>query len=184
MQSRTALALLASAALAACSHEGASDAPAAPKAEVIFQGPLPDVQVEALDGQIVNLRDVTRGKVAIVDMWATWCAPCREISERAAELAKSDTTGELAIVGVDEGEARADVRNFLDAKGPAYPIYVDTLFGLSNAVHADQVPTLLLIDRAGTVRGVVHHLDADTLHVVSALLAEKAAPALTPSPSP
>ena len=46
------------------------------------------------------------------------------------------------------------------------------------------MPTLLLIDRAGTVRGVVHHLDGDTLRAVSALLAEKPAPALTPSPSP
>jgi thiol-disulfide isomerase/thioredoxin len=104
-----------------CAHD--APAPAAPHASAArpkkaFEGALPDIEVEALDGHARSLREVTKGKVAVVDLWATWCTSCREVSARAAELAKANDDPDLMVVGVAEGEERDTISRFLGGPLP------------------------------------------------------------------
>jgi thiol-disulfide isomerase/thioredoxin len=168
--------LLGAAALAGC-HEPSTTAatPHAPhsKPAEAFHGALPDIEVEALDGKPKNLREVTKGKVVVVDMWATWCSACREVSSRAAQLAESTTDSDFMVVGIAEGEETATIANYLAGKEPAYPMYVDHQFDLSEEIGADEIPTVLVVDRQGKVRAITKKIDAATVHLVGELLAEK-----------
>jgi thiol-disulfide isomerase/thioredoxin len=172
---------IAALVLASCAHgpQGSHATASPPKGA--FTGPLPDIEVQSLDGQPARLRDLTKGKVAVVDMWATWCTACRDVTARAAELAKSESTDKLVVIGVDEGEEVKEVRGFLNGPGTTYPIYVDTAYDLANEVGSESVPTILIVGRDGKVRAVMHKLDAKAVHLVGELLAEEPP---TPAPAP
>jgi len=167
--------------LASCTHggQGAQRTSSPPKGP--FIGPLPDIEVQSLDGQTARLRELTKGKVAVIDMWATWCTSCRDVTARATELAKSESPEKLVVIGVDEGEEVKEVRAYLSGPGSAYPIYVDTAYDLANEIGSESVPTILIVGRDGKVRGVTHKLDAKAVHLVGELLAEEDSP---PAPAP
>jgi thiol-disulfide isomerase/thioredoxin len=162
-------------ALGACQHAPTSAAPAAPNSKPAagFRGALPDIEVEGLDGKAKSLREVTKGKVVVVDLWATWCGACREVSSRAAELAQSTTDADFMVVGVAEGEETSTISSFLGNASPPYAMYVDHQFDLSEDIGAEEIPTILVVDRNGKVRSVSKKLDAATVHLVGELLAEK-----------
>jgi len=162
--------------LASCAHGGQGSHATASPPKGPFAGPLPDIEVQSLDGQTARLRELTKGKVAVIDMWATWCTSCRDVTARAAELAKSESADKLVVIGVDEGEEVKEVRAFLSGPGTAYPIYVDTAYDLANEVGSESVPTILIVGRDGQVRAVTHKLDAKAVHLVGELLAEQDSP--------
>jgi thiol-disulfide isomerase/thioredoxin len=177
---RAGLAVLA---LTACAHGAGGPHTTGAPPKGAFEGPLPDIEVSSLDGHTKNLRDLTKGKVAVVDMWATWCSSCRDVSARAAELSKSETPDKLVVIGIDEGEDAKDVLGFLTTPNTPYPIYVDTEYSLANEVRSETVPTILIVDRTGKVRAVTHKLDARAVRIVGELLAE-GEPSAAPTPAP
>ena len=83
--------------------------------------PAPDFALPGLDGKIVRLSDY-KGKVGIVDFWATWCPPCRAEIQGFVKMA-ADYKGRVAILGVslDEGREK-DVRPFYAKYRMNYPV--------------------------------------------------------------
>lgn len=92
-----------------------------------------------------------RGKVVLINFWATWCPPCREEIPSLIELQKK-YKGQLQIVGIaqDSGSA-ADVRQFMQANGMNYPSVLSTpeIEKLFPGVYA--LPTTFVLDRDGRV---------------------------------
>lgn len=92
-----------------------------------------------------------RGKVVLINFWATWCPPCREEIPALIELQKK-FKDQLQIVGIaqDSGSA-ADVRRFMDANGMNYPTVLSTaeIEKLFPGVYA--LPTTFMLDHDGRI---------------------------------
>jgi thiol-disulfide isomerase/thioredoxin len=114
-----------------------------------------------IDGQKLDLR-ILKGKVAIVDLWGTWCPPCRQEIPNFVKLKETYGSSGLEIVGVNfertartRGDAIALVRNVRTQLGINYRCV------LGNQTIALQVPdfgafpTTLILDRNGQVRSKV-----------------------------
>jgi len=133
----------------------ASAAPTAPGGAPtvkLFRDPadVPSFTLKALDGRTISSA-AFRGKVTIVNFWATWCGPCRaEIPDLIALQKKYPD--QLQVIGISEDEiAAGEVKRFVDAHGMNYPVAmtshdVERLFPGINAL-----PTSYIVDRDGKV---------------------------------
>jgi thiol-disulfide isomerase/thioredoxin len=112
--------------------------------------PMPPFLVNDLDGQLISTAQL-RGKVVIVNFWATWCPPCQEEIPEMMELQKQ-YQGNLQIIGVsmDDGPAEG-VKDFAGKIGMTYPVVMgsDELSQEYGGIPA--LPTSFVIDPEGRV---------------------------------
>ncbi len=156
--------LLIVAVLAGC----AAQPPAAPVAATTG---LPAVEVLSLDRQPTSLPVLTRGKPALIALWATWCESCeRELG--ALDRLQRRVGRQALVVGVAVGEPLEDVRDFVRSRSLGYPQVVDESFHLADALGSDRVPTTLVVDRRGVVRHAGGALDAQALEALRAAMRE------------
>ena len=111
-----------------------------------------------------------RGKVVVLDFWATWCQECRQTIPQVARLAEAFAHDGLVVVGVNEGEAPADVMTSARDLGIAYPIALDPELAFADRMGAQSLPMLVVIDRSGAVVHRSRHVDRETLAVIRKLL--------------
>lgn len=128
---------------------------AAPAAELpgpVVGRPAPAFTLTTVDGKTVRLADF-RGKTLVVNVWGSWCPPCRlETPDLVAE-AKADASRGVAFLGVDTTETASVVRAFVAAKGIAYPQAVTTSTGdFAKAYDIRNYPTTLVIGPDGVLR--------------------------------
>jgi thiol-disulfide isomerase/thioredoxin len=128
------LSLLAAVAVVACGGEGATR--------------LPDVDVETFDGTIVQLGDIDGP--AVVNLWATWCAPCRrEIPD--FEAVHRELGGEVRFVGVNIGDDVEDAVDFLDEVGATYDQYRDPIGDVVTELGTSTMPVTFVLGTDGTI---------------------------------
>ncbi len=159
---RALTATAAGALLAACTR-----APARPPAVQR----LPAVPVLSLEHRTESLPALTRGRPAIVALWATWCTTCaRELSE--LDRLQARVGADALVVGVAVGEPYEHVAEYLRTRRLAYAQLVDEEFKLSEALGARRVPSTWVVDRNGTVRYAGGSLDARALDALRDAIAE------------
>ncbi|HEV8148231.1 MAG TPA: redoxin domain-containing protein [Bryobacteraceae bacterium] len=113
--------------------------------------PAPALQAKAMDGSPINVASL-KGKVVLLDFWATWCAPCTRELPLLEKLSREFRAKGLVVMGVDVGEERAVVEKFLKTAGVTYPIAPITLSDETLAAYSiSSYPTVVLIDREGKV---------------------------------
>jgi thiol-disulfide isomerase/thioredoxin len=132
--------------------DGATQSKAADGPSPIKIGaPAPKLVLKDLEGHTVDLESL-KGKVVIVDFWATWCEPCQIMIPWLEEFHNRYASQGLEIVGVSMDDDIKDVKPFADKAKMNYPI----LFG--NDAIADAwggvfgLPTSFMIDRQGKIR--------------------------------
>jgi len=112
--------------------------------------PAPNFTLTGLDGQTFTLSDL-RGKPVVLNFWATWCPPCRaEMPELQA--ASERLAGEVAIIGVNQGENAQQVTDFTRSLGFTFPMPLDERMDVSRQYLVRNLPTTFFIDRDGIVR--------------------------------
>lgn len=115
----------------------------------------PAFQVTTRDGRFLTA-DSVRGRVVLVNVWATWCAPCRVEMPALQQLATQYAAEGVIVLGlsVDRGPASA-VDAFLAERGISYPVAIvdDGTVAAFGGVRG--YPTSLLLDRRGVVRHAV-----------------------------
>ncbi len=95
---------------------------------------------------------MTKGRVALVSLWATWCEACTRENDALNRHAKRTRERDDAlVVGVAVGESATDVRAFALRHGMRYTQLVDEDFSLADALGQRSVPATLVVDRAGRV---------------------------------
>ena len=147
---------LAAISLAICLLVGGNDSLASDTNQMETLKPAPGWQLKDLNGKSVRSTDF-KGKVVVLDFWATWCPPCRaEISDLVALQKKYAAQG-LTVVGVSVDQIRADsVKVFAEKNSINYSIVltdktIEDAFG-----GIDALPTTFIIDRSGHI--VKQHL--------------------------
>lgn len=100
----------------------------------------------------VSLRD-HRGRAVMLNVWATWCVPCKEEIPDLQSISEEHRGAGLDVVGVsvDEGDYDGDVLSFADSYGADYEIWRDPEGDFSRTFHSVGVPETLLLDRKGVV---------------------------------
>ncbi len=112
--------------------------------------PVPDTAFQSEDGADISLADY-RGQIALVNFWATWCAPCRHempmLSDLQAELGGDD----FQVVTIATGRnAPAAMKKFFDEIGvDNLPLHTDARMGLSRQMGVLGLPVTVLLDRDG-----------------------------------
>jgi peroxiredoxin len=111
----------------------------------------PDFRLSQLGGGEVQLSDL-RGRVVILNFWATWCPPCRQEMPEFVRIYSAKQGQGLEIVAVDLQEAESQVQGFVDEFGMRFPILFDRSGEVARTYRVNQLPVTLIIDRDGVVR--------------------------------
>jgi cytochrome c biogenesis protein CcmG, thiol:disulfide interchange protein DsbE len=137
---------------AACSGKDAADTQRS-SGKVEVGAPAPAYRAVALNGDSVSLA-VLRDKVVLLNVWATWCHPCRdEIPELQAIHSKYRSRGlELVGVSVDTDGSDDAIRDFMRDFKMTYPVWRDPDERVSAQFLMVGVPATFLIDRQGVLR--------------------------------
>lgn len=118
-------------------------------AEVEFQAP--ELSLRTISGEKESLADY-RGKVVLVNNWATWCPPCTaEMPELQAFYEEHADDG-LVIVAVEAGEPASQVAKFVEENGLTFPVWLDPWQESIKAFQAPSLPNSFVIDQGGIVR--------------------------------
>lgn len=129
----------------------ALDRAAAPPRPVQAPRAAPGLAGTTLDGGHVDLAD-SRGDVVLVNVWASWCAPCREEMPLLADASRRFGGRGLRVVGVDTMDRVPEARAFLASLGDVpFPHLVDPEGRVALDWGAVGVPETFVVDRGGTV---------------------------------
>ncbi|MCF6743338.1 redoxin domain-containing protein [Blastococcus sp. KM273128] len=144
----------------------------AASATAMVGGPAPALAGTTLDGGHLDLVEL-RGSVVLVNVWASWCAPCREEMPLLVETARQWGPQGLRVVGIDVNDDDDDAREFLaGVGGTPFPSVVDADGRLAVEWGTTGVPETFVVDRDGAV--VARRVGA----VSAAWLAEEVLPLL------
>jgi thiol-disulfide isomerase/thioredoxin len=136
-----------------CSEKCAAEFDSDPRAYVFVSGPAPDLVFVSLQGDTIATSRL-RGKIVLVDFWATSCKPCVKSMPDLDALQRA-SGGEVVVVGVsvDQGDDREKkVRKFLEKHRVGYPIVVDAEEDSAwERLRVRVLPTLFLIAPDGTI---------------------------------
>lgn len=122
------------------------------RAEIFQPRPAPKWALKDVNGQTVSSEQF-KGKVVVIDFWATWCGPCLAEIPGYVELQKKYAGEGVAIVGISLDQQGPEVvKEFIARSGVNYQIVMgdDTVADAFGGVTA--IPTTFIIDRTGTIR--------------------------------
>jgi len=121
-----------------------------------------DFELQDLSGATRRLSDF-RGKVVLLNFWATWCGPCRFEMPSMEKLYQRLNAKGFEIVAVNLQEDRSSVERFVDEYGLSFPILLDTTGRIGGTYGARSIPTTYIVDREGfVVAGTVGTREWDT----------------------
>jgi peroxiredoxin len=113
--------------------------------------PAPDFTVRDLDGREVRLADL-RGKVVVLNFWATWCPPCREEIPSMMQLNKAmaGKPYRMLALSIDDGGKKA-VEDYFAQSGTKLPAFLDPGQAIGNQYGITGVPETFVIDKKGVI---------------------------------
>jgi len=111
----------------------------------------PDFTLKTLDGEEIILSQL-KGKVVLLDFWATWCGPCREAIPHLIQLYKAYRENGFEVIGMslDKGDGEV-VRNFAKSMDIPYPIVMAPEEVVRN-YRVTSIPTTFILDKEGKIR--------------------------------
>ena len=138
-------------------------------------GETPPLAGTSLDGRAMDLRD-HKGRVVLVNFWATWCDPCREEMPSFERLRTRLRGRPFEVVTVNFGEGPARIQPFLERHRISLPVLLDRDKEAAAAWHAGGLPMTFLVDAHGRVRysafGEADWSRGEPLRVVESLVKE------------
>ena len=110
-----------------------------------------DFTLNTLDGAKIRLSDL-RGKVVLLDFWATWCPPCRMELPSIEKLHEEYKDKGLVVLGIND-EDNGTVKGFLKSHKYTLPVLMDVKRAVHRMYGARAIPTVVVIDADGVIKG-------------------------------
>jgi thiol-disulfide isomerase/thioredoxin len=120
--------------------------------EVAVGGPLRDAPMQGLTGPSRLLSEL-RGKPLIINVWASWCGPCRAEMGSLERLSRRDGGKGFRVIGISTDDYPDAARAFLRQAGTSFDHYIDSRLALENMLGANRIPLTVLVDARGRVVG-------------------------------
>jgi len=111
----------------------------------------PEFSALASNGESINL-DTLEGKVVVLDFWGAWCAPCQATLPVIKQLAGEMDPQKVAIVSVDEGDARTTWNDFVRRNGMSWTQVYDGDGQLKSAFAVDDFPRYVILTKTGLIQ--------------------------------
>lgn len=116
---------------------------------VPIKGPMPAISGSTLSGGSIEPADY-RGKVVVINFWASWCAPCRREQPGLQDLwTRLRGSGKVAFIGVDYRDRASAATKYLQEYGVTYPSVSDPSGALGSKFNVPFLPATVLVDRDG-----------------------------------
>ena len=116
--------------------------------------PAPEISGTTLDGSTFTLAD-QRGKVVALNVWASWCAPCRAEAPTLEEASREFADQGVQFIGLDTRDSDAAARAFVDRFDITYPSLVDRdgrlQLSFADSLPPQAIPSTVIIDKQGRV---------------------------------
>ncbi|HTH45898.1 MAG TPA: TlpA disulfide reductase family protein [Candidatus Limnocylindria bacterium] len=130
----------------------------APKPEVPKVGsPFPALDGFSLEGKLPD----TKGKVVIVDFWASWCGPCKQSMPAFKELHEKFADRGLVIIAVSLDETKEAMDGYLKKSPMPFSIARDAAEKLQKRLDISGIPLTYILDRQGVIRVIHEGYDGD-----------------------
>ena len=117
--------------------------------------PAPQFSLELLDGGTFDLADTKGKEIVILDFWATWCGPCRQVMPVIEKVAEQFREEGVRLYAVNLREDSKNVRRYLESQELDLTVLLDTQGSVAAQYKADAIPQTVIIGRDGIVQ-VVH----------------------------
>jgi peroxiredoxin len=114
-------------------------------------GPPPMLELKDLDGRLHRLSDY-RGRVVLINFWATWCAPCRDEMPSIQELKRKLSGRPFVVLAVNLDEPESRIRNFLTQVKVDFTVLLDPERQVAKAWQARVLPASFVIGPDGRIR--------------------------------
>jgi len=115
----------------------------------------PDFTLSTLDGREISLSKYRGNTAVVVNLWATWCPPCRAEIPALEHIHQKYAGRGVVVLGIDQMESTSTVRKFAQEKGMTYPVLLDIDGAVSSTYRVTGLPTTVFVRRDGTVLDVV-----------------------------
>lgn len=113
----------------------------------------PDFTLASNTGDNVRLAE-QRGKVMMLNFWASWCGPCRKEMPLLDAMYQRYSAAGFVLYGVNVEEDNTDAKKLIKELGVTFPILYDTESKASSLYNVDAMPTTVVIDKKGQIRFV------------------------------
>lgn len=113
----------------------------------------PDFTLDTLSGQKLRLQD-QRGRIVMINFWASWCAPCRQEMPHLIRLHEKYRAAGFTLLGVNIDEDRKVAAAMAERIGVKFPVLLDTDKKVTGQYDMGAMPATLILDRKGRVRFV------------------------------
>ena len=112
----------------------------------------PELTLNDLQGTTHSLAEF-RGQVVLVNLWATWCPPCKEEMPTLQAYYNKHAEAGFVIIAINDGDPMPDVQQFVQEYRLTFPVWLDpTYIATTQAFKTINLPSSFVIDRQGTIR--------------------------------
>lgn len=117
--------------------------------------PAPDFSLQSLESKTIDLSEM-RGKVVVLDFWATWCPPCRKSLPHLQKISADGALKQkgLRVISVNVKEAKDKVQDFLKQNTYDFAVALDSDGATTEKYLVQGIPTTVIVDRAGVIQRV------------------------------
>lgn len=110
----------------------------------------PDFTLKKINGEEVTLSSALKRKKVVLDFWATWCRYCVTTAPQLERFYQKNKK-KIAVFGINVQESKQKVKAFTEKMGLSYPMLLDADGEVANSYNVRGIPTIIAIDRNGTI---------------------------------